>query len=137
MNLHITNTPDSDEEEFVIASLWKHNEQYESVDISPLFLNFKDDENNIIAGLISRTWWGALEVQYLWVSEKYRKSGLGRQLMQAAEKEALKRGCHLAYVDTFGFQAKGFYEKLGYKEYGNLPGYAHKHTRHYLAKLIR
>ncbi|WP_224554881.1 GNAT family N-acetyltransferase [Pectobacterium versatile] len=137
MNLHITNTPDSDEEEFVIASLWKHNEQYEAVDISPLFLNFKDDENNIIAGLISRTWWGALEVQYLWVSEKYRKSGLGRQLMQVAEKEALKRGCHLAYVDTFGFQAKGFYEKLGYKEYGNLPGYAHKHTRHYLAKLIR
>ncbi|KHN90662.1 GNAT family N-acetyltransferase [Pectobacterium actinidiae] len=137
MNLNITNTPDSDEEEFVIASLWKHNEQYEAVDISPLFLNFKDDENNIIAGLISRTWWGALEVQYLWVSEKYRKSGLGRQLMQVAEKEALKRGCHLAYVDTFGFQAKGFYEKLGYKEYGNLPGYAHKHTRHYLAKLIR
>ncbi|MEQ9889657.1 GNAT family N-acetyltransferase [Pectobacterium aroidearum] len=137
MNLHITNTPDSDEEEFVIASLWKHNEQYDAVDISPLFLNFKDDENNIIAGLISRTWWGALEVQYLWVSEKHRKSGLGRQLMQAAEKEALNRGCHLAYVDTFEFQAKGFYEKLGYREYGNLPGYAHKHTRHYLAKLIR
>lgn len=137
MNLHITNTPDSDEEEFVIASLWKHNAQYDAVDISPLFLNFKDDENNIIAGLISRTWWGALEVQYLWVSEKHRKSGLGRQLMQAAEKEALNRGCHLAYVDTFEFQAKGFYEKLGYREYGNLPGYAHKHTRHYLAKLIR
>ncbi|WP_225087074.1 GNAT family N-acetyltransferase [Pectobacterium colocasium] len=137
MNLHITHTPDSDEEEFVIASLWKHNEQYDTVDIFPLFLNFKDDENNIIAGLISRTWWGALEVQYLWVSEKYRKSGLGRQLMQFAEKEALKRGCHLAYVDTFEFQAKGFYEKLGYKEYGNLPGYAHRHTRHYLAKLIR
>ncbi|MEQ9915889.1 GNAT family N-acetyltransferase [Pectobacterium aroidearum] len=137
MNLHITHTPDSDEEEFVIASLWKHNEQYDAVDISPLFLNFKDDENNIIAGLISRTWWGALEVQYLWVSEKHRKSGLGRQLMQAAEKEALNRGCHLAYVDTFEFQAKGFYEKLGYREYGNLPGYAHKHTRHYLAKLIR
>ncbi|AOR64075.1 GNAT family N-acetyltransferase [Pectobacterium wasabiae] len=137
MNLNITDTPESDEEEFVIASLWKHNAQYDAVDISPLFLNFKDDEGNIIAGLISRTWWGALEVQYLWVSEEYRQSGLGRKLMQTAEKEALKRDCHLAYVDTFEFQAKGFYEKLGYKEYGNLPGYAHKHTRHYLAKLIR
>ncbi|KHN52354.1 GNAT family N-acetyltransferase [Pectobacterium fontis] len=137
MHLNITNTPDSDEEEFVIASLWKHNEQYDAVDISPLFLNFKDDENNIIAGLISRTWWGALEVQYLWVSDEHRKNGLGRKLMQHAEKEALQRGCHLAYVDTFEFQAKGFYEKLGYKEYGNLPGYAHKHTRYYLAKLIR
>ncbi|MFP9230023.1 GNAT family N-acetyltransferase [Pectobacterium cacticida] len=137
MKLQITDSPNADEEAFVIASLWKHNAQYDPVDITPLFLNFRDDENHIIAGLISRTWWGALEVQYLWVSEPYRNNGLGRQLMQAAEREALNRGCHMAYVDTFEFQAKGFYEKLGYQEYGNLPGYAHKHTRIYLAKLIR
>ncbi|MBJ7221993.1 MULTISPECIES: GNAT family N-acetyltransferase [unclassified Brenneria] len=137
MNLNITDNPDKNEEEFVIQSLWKHNQQYDDVDIHPLFLNVKDDTGAIVAGLVARTWWGGLEVQYLWVDEKHRKSGLGRQLMQKAEEEALRRGCHLAYVDTFSFQARGFYEKLGYREYGNLPGYAHKHTRHYLAKLIR
>lgn len=137
MNLTITDTPNETEEEFVISSLWKHNEQFEHVDIHPLFLNFKDDEQNIIAGLVARTWWGGLEVQYLWVSADYQKTGLGRQLMLKAEEEALKRGCHLAYVDTFNFQAKGFYEKLGYREYGSLPEYAHRFTRHYLAKMIR
>ncbi len=136
MNLTITDAPCQDEEEFVISSLWAHNEHFEHVDIHPLFLNFKDQEQNIIAGLVARTWWGGLEVQYLWVSADYQKTGLGRALMLQAEEEALKRGCHLAYVDTFNFQAKGFYEKLGYREYGNLPQYAHKFTRHYLSKLI-
>ncbi|WJV67748.1 GNAT family N-acetyltransferase [Pectobacteriaceae bacterium CE70] len=137
MNLNITDTPNQKEEDYVIKSLWQHNEQYNAVDIHPLFLTITDDDNNIIAGLVARTWWGGLDIQYLWVSEKYRKSGLGSQLMQNAEEEALKRGCHMAYVDTFSFQARGFYEKRGYREYGNLPGFAHRHTRHYLSKRIQ
>ncbi|WP_315708311.1 GNAT family N-acetyltransferase [Brenneria uluponensis] len=137
MNLNITDTPNQKEEDYVIKSLWQHNEQYDAVDIHPLFLTITDDDNNIIAGLVARTWWGGLDIQYLWVSEKYRKSGLGSQLMQNAEEEALKRGCHMAYVDTFSFQARGFYEKRGYREYGNLSGFAHRHTRHYLSKRIQ
>ncbi|MCV9878579.1 GNAT family N-acetyltransferase [Brenneria izbisi] len=136
MYLNITDTPDKDEENFVIQSLWKHNEQYDAVDIHPLFLNIKNAAGHIVAGLVARTWWSALEIQYLWVSEAHRKTGLGGQLMKQAEEAALKRGCHLAYVDTFSFQARGFYQKLGYREYGSLPGYAHRHTRHYLSKAI-
>lgn len=91
MNLNITDTPNQKEEDYVIKSLWQHNEQYNAVDIHPLFLTITDDDNNIIAGLVARTWWGGLDIQYLWVSEKYRKSGLGSQLMQNAEEEALTR----------------------------------------------
>lgn len=136
MKLHVTDKPDDKEQEYVIESLWRHNEDYEHVDIRPLFLHFTNNEGGIIAGLVARTWWGGLEVQYLWVSAEYRKTGLGSQLMRRAEEEALARGCHMAYVDTFNFQAKGFYEKLGYKEYGSQPDYAHKYTRHYLTKHI-
>lgn len=34
-----------------------------------------------------------------------------------AEKEGGKRGCTIAYTDTFTWQAPEFYKKLGYKEY--------------------
>ncbi|ACT08100.1 GCN5-related N-acetyltransferase [Dickeya chrysanthemi Ech1591] len=136
MKLHVTDKPNEKEQEHVIESLWRHNENYEHVDIRPLFLHFTNDDGLIVAGLVARTWWGGLEVQYLWVSNEYRNTGLGSQLMRQAEKEAMTRGCHMAYVDTFSFQAKGFYEKLGYQEYGALPDYAHKYTRHYLAKNI-
>ncbi|MFC0225580.1 GNAT family N-acetyltransferase [Serratia aquatilis] len=136
MKINLTDTPAPQDEEFVIDSLWAHNHKYDAVDIHPLFLTITDDSNKIVAGLVARTWWGGLEVQYLWVSDYYRKKGYGRELMLRAEQEALERGCHMAYVDTFSFQAQGFYEKLGYRPYGNLDGYAHKHTRIYLAKKI-
>lgn len=122
------------EEEFIIDSLWQHNNQFTSVDIVPLRVTARDEQDQIIAGLVARTWWGGLDIQYLWVAEAYRKIGVGRSLMQQAEQEAKKRGCHMAYVDTFSFQAVGFYQGLGYSEYGHLAGFAHQHTRYYLAK---
>ncbi|OSN07004.1 acetyltransferase [Lonsdalea iberica] len=134
MKLNITDTPNPQDEEFVIQRLLQHNKKFQEGDIYPLFLTFTNDNNDIIAGLVARTWWGALEIKFLWVDEPYRHAGLGRQMMQQAETEAIKRGCHMAYVDTFSFQAKGFYEKLGYQEYGHLAGYAHRFTRHYLRK---
>jgi GNAT superfamily N-acetyltransferase len=136
MKINVTDTPNPQDEEFVIDSLWAHNHQYDAVDIHPLFLTVTDDRGQIVAGLVARTWWGGLEVQYLWVGDEYRKKGYGRDLMLRAEQEAVKRGCHMAYVDTFSFQAQSFYEKLGYQPYGNLAGYAHRHTRIYLAKNI-
>ena len=136
MNINVTDTPNPQDEEYVIDSLWAHNNKTEAVDIHPLFLTVTHDNGKIVAGLVARTWWGGIQGHYLRESDEYRKSGYGRQLMEKAEEEAIKRGCHMAYVDTFDFQARGFYEKLGYRVYGDLGGYAKKYTRHYLAKEI-
>lgn len=136
MKITVTDTPADADETFVINSLWQSNAKTTPVDIHPLFLTLRDENNQIMAGLVARTWWGGLEVQYLWVSDDCRGQGVGRDLMLAAEQEAIQRGCHMAYVDTFNFQAVGFYEKLGYCAYGELGDYAHLHTRHYLAKKI-
>jgi GNAT superfamily N-acetyltransferase len=53
-------------------------------------------------------------------SDALRGTGIGRALIGAAERRALERGCHSAWVDTFSFQAPGFYRKLGYKPFGEL-----------------
>ncbi len=37
-----------------------------------------------------------------------------------AETEAMRRGCKWARLETFSFQARGFYEKLGYRVIGAL-----------------
>ena len=134
MKITLTDNPISADEDFVIDNLWAYNARTTPVDIHPLVLTLRDDRGQILAGLVARTWWGALEIQYLWVSDACRGKGTGRELIQSAEREAKKRGCHMAYVDTFDFQAKGFYEKLGYVAYGELGDYAHQHTRHYLSK---
>ena len=39
-----------------------------------------------------------------------------------------------ALLDTYNFQALGFYQKNGYKVFGRLTGFSGKHDRHYLHK---
>jgi len=129
----ITN-PSHQEKNVITDGLWSHNATFHPVEIEPFLLYCTDDDGNVAGGLIAQTWWGTLEIQYLWIAERIRGKGYGKELMSAAEAEAKNRNCHMATVDTFDFQAKSFYEKLGYKEYGSLPGYAHKFRRHYLAK---
>lgn len=132
--MKIIHDPSYEEKNQITDGLWGHNEAYHHVDIKPFLINYTDDSGIVKGGLIAQTWWGALEIQYLWVSEELRGKGYGKRMMEMAEEEARKRNCHMAYVDTFDFQAKSFYEKLGFAEYGSLGGYAHKFRRHYLAK---
>jgi len=92
-------------------------------------------EKEVVAGLAGKTYCGWLFIRYLWVSESLRGRGVGRELMVQAEARARDRGCHSAWVDTFSFQAPGFYEKLGYEEFGRLD-YPPDHRRHFLKKRL-
>jgi ribosomal protein S18 acetylase RimI-like enzyme len=75
-------------------------------------------------------------VKFLWVAETYRGRGWGKSLMEAAEKEARRRGVRNAYVDTFSFQAPEFYRKLGYREFGRLDDFPTGHRRSWLTKAL-
>ena len=65
-----------------------------------------------------------------------RGTGLGRKVLGAIEDEGRRRGCSHVQLDTFEFQALGFYQRRGYSEYGTLDGFAADATRHYLHKVI-
>jgi ribosomal protein S18 acetylase RimI-like enzyme len=74
-----------------------------------------DENGRIVAGcLAARTVWGTAEVSVLWVDEAYRKQGLGTQLLADVEKDFRENGCNIVLLDTFDWQARGFYEKQGY-----------------------
>ena len=92
-------------------------------------------EGEIIAGLAGETYCGWLFVRYLWVSDGLRGRGVGRELMGRAEARARERGCHSAWLDTYSFQALGFYRKLGYEEFGRLD-YPPYHQKHFLKKRL-
>jgi GNAT superfamily N-acetyltransferase len=81
---------------------------------------FAREREAIVAGLAGETYSSWLFIKYLWVSDALRVRGIGRALIGAAEERALERGCHSAWVDTFSFQAPGFYRKLGYEPFGEL-----------------
>jgi len=101
-----------------------------------LCLVLRDAEGTILGGLIGATYWGYLYVDLLWLPEAQRGKGYGRQLMCQAEEEARLRGCKNAYLDTFSFQAPGFYQKLGYTVYGELGEFPPGHKRFWLTKAL-
>ena len=95
----------------------------EVAESEPLNLYVEDEHGEIMAGLVAETFGNWLEIEYLFVKEDLRGQGIGSQLLQQAESEAKKRNCRFAFVNTYQFQAPGFYQKQGYKEVFTLKDY--------------
>lgn len=88
----------------------------------------------LAGGLLGFTHWNWLFLKQLWLAAEFRGGGLGQRVVVTAEEEAVARGCAHVHCDTFGFQALGFYQRLGYKIFGQLEDYPPGHTRYYLQK---
>ena len=105
-------------------------------DVRPLVLALEGDDGAVVGGLWGRTAYGWLFVELLVVPESLRGRGLGTELMTRAETEAIARGCHNAWLDTFEFQARGFYERLGYTCFGELKDYPAGSARYFMRKTL-
>jgi len=90
----------------------------------------------IVGGLTGWTWMGWCYVELLWIEERYRGKGYGAQLMRKAEAEVRKRGVRNMFLDTYSFQAPGFYKKLGFRQYGKLRDFPKGHNRYLLKKAL-
>jgi ribosomal protein S18 acetylase RimI-like enzyme len=136
MRIEVTDAPYKEDEAFVIAQTREYNRAFAENDHKSLCVFARDGMGVIIGGLTGRTYWQYLEISFLWVDEKYRGEGYATKLMNAAEAEARARGCKRVFLDTLSFQALGLYLKLGYVEFGRLPGFSGKHDRHFLHKQL-
>jgi GNAT superfamily N-acetyltransferase len=99
-----------------------------------LVLTVRDEEGRLVAGLYGWTWGGTGFVDLLFVDEDRRGSGLGSRLLDQAEDEARRRGCHQMLLSTHTFQAPGFYAARGYEERGRYPDYPAGQAQVMLAK---
>jgi GNAT superfamily N-acetyltransferase len=87
-----------------------------------------------IGGLTARIGYTRMFVELLFVPEHLRGTGIGRQLMERAEDVAREHGCTGIWLDTFTFQAPGFYQKLGYSVFGEIRDYPPGFSRFFLHK---
>ena len=97
----------------------------------------RDEAGEVVAGLHGFTWGGYAKIEWLWLAEHLRGSGLGQRLVEAAEAEAAARGCRVVRVDTHTFQAPGFYERLGYRRVGEAADTPVGHREVFYAKELR
>ena len=135
IELEIAREPDAQDVRTVREAVYAYNrskageQQYE-----PLTIFLRDSHGRLVGGLLGSTYWRWLTMDFLWVAEELRDRGHGTQLLIAAEREALGRGCKHACLDTFSFQAKGFYERMGYVAFGVLHDFPGEHMRYFMWK---
>jgi GNAT superfamily N-acetyltransferase len=133
----VTDAPTAEDLAALRARIAAHNrEHHPSGPDRPVACFVRDHDGELVAGGSGATWWGWLTVEHLWVAASQRGSGLGAQVLGALEDEARRRGCGAVCLDTFSFQAKPFYERQGYAQFGELPDFPEGATRHFLWKRL-
>jgi len=114
-----------------------YNEQQAGDDSShSLCFVLRGPDEEIAGGVIGAVHYTWLYVDLMWVREDLRGQGYGHRLLTLVEEAARDLGAQHAYLDTFSFQAPGFYEKHGYQVFGELRDFPPGHTRTYLAKQL-
>ena len=129
--------PNENEIRYIRESLYRFNEEIVGEDgHKPINIVEYDDNGDIIGGIIAGTYWGWMYVDILWVREDHRRKGIGSKLLEEAEKEAIRRGCHHVHLDTRSWQAPDFYKKHGYEVIGVLPDVPKGNQKYLLIKTL-
>jgi ribosomal protein S18 acetylase RimI-like enzyme len=93
-------------------------------EMQPIRLNARNEAGVVVGGLRAFVFLYWLRVEVLWVDEPARGVGLGSRLLRQAEDQARAHGAQNAALETFEWQAPGFYAKQGYEEVARIDGYA-------------
>ena len=97
----------------------------------------RDDAGAVRGGVSVIMNFDVLWLKMVWLDEAWRGHGHGRPLIDAAEAEGRRRGAVLAWLETFDWQARPFYERLGYAVYAELPHDGGRHTRFFMKKTCK
>ena len=124
--------------QFVRVGLGRFNESKAGErKLRPLILSLVDEQGHVVGGVVGESFWNAIHIEMLWVADEQRGRGYGKRLLEAAEIEARARGGEVVYLNTFSFQAPMFYERLGYKKFGELADVPKGEKRIWYAKRLR
>ncbi|GAA2266712.1 N-acetyltransferase [Streptomyces ruber] len=103
----------------------------------PLQVWALDEGGELAGGTVGHTWAGWLHVTFLWVDARYRERGLGSRILSETERIAREeRGCRDSRLETWDFQAPGFYLKQGYEVVCVIPDYPPGITEYTLTKRL-
>ncbi|MBQ3559094.1 MAG: GNAT family N-acetyltransferase [Agathobacter sp.] len=96
-----------------------------------------EEEGQLVAGLDACvTAFKILYVSTVFVDEKYRRKGYGKQLIYEMEKRAKEMGVNTIRLDTFSWQGKEFYEALGYEIVGSYENADDSYAEYFFLKRI-
>jgi GNAT superfamily N-acetyltransferase len=103
---------------------------------SPHNFFLRSGDGEILGGALGNIWGDWMFVAYLWVDRALRGKGYATRLMATAEEHARAKQSGNAFLDTFSFQARPLYEKLGYHLFGEEKDHPKGHNRYLMTKRL-
>ena len=94
----------------------------------------EEGSEEVVGGLSAYNLWGSFFISLVVAPEGGRGRGLGKDLLARAEAEARRLECRHMWLDTFAFQARPFYERLGFTVFGQIEGPAPQYPRYFMIK---
>jgi GNAT superfamily N-acetyltransferase len=134
-SIALLDAPTAEDRQIILDRLGAFNREVGGpTGFGPLCVAIRDGEGVLQGGLWGATLFAWLSIDLLFVPEVLRGRGAGAELLRRAEAAARARGCIGAFLNTFSFQARGFYEKQGYAVFGEIPDHPPGGARLFLSK---
>lgn len=124
--MEIKNIEDSNFEKIIGTQLHKFNREncewiLKNTEEKPTKTNYCNfgvyDNDKLIGGAVGYIAWKWYFLDQLWIDKQYRKSGIGTKIINKIEQCAKDKELLGVRMETWSFQARGFYEKKGYEVY--------------------
>lgn len=106
--------------------------------IKPLILRAINADGINVGGISGYIFYGSLVIDVLWIDKKYRKNGIGKQLLKFAEDIAIKENLLIITISTMEWwDVVNFYKKNGYKIEFIRTGFAKNKKQIHLIKRLQ
>ena len=96
----------------------------------------KNDQGEVCGGAGGYVLYGCLYIDLLYIDAAHRGHGNGLKLMQEIEAFALTKDCHMLAVCTMDWEARPFYETLGFQHEFTRSGFNNNSAMHFLKKAL-
>ncbi len=141
MNIELDVSPSEADLQVIGQGIKAYNRKYmpDAVAFEPdtRFAAFaRDEAGAVVGGVRVNAFWNYCLIELLWLSEAVRGQGVGTRLMHLIEGHAKAKGFEYIRTETLDVQARGFYEKLGYRVYGELADFPKGHTLYCVVKKL-
>jgi len=93
-----------------------------------------DEAGKLCGGVVARGSHDKLYADIVGLDESLRGGGHCRAMMDKVENKARELGAKIAWLYTLSWQARPFYEKLGYRLFGEMPFHDGAYRRYFMRK---
>ncbi|KAB8066990.1 GNAT family N-acetyltransferase [Janthinobacterium violaceinigrum] len=135
----VSDTIDAEVEQTILEGLNAYNDAitgYQDRQVLSVVVRDRDSQR-VLGGAMGRTSLGLLFLDLFYLPASLRGLGMGSRILEQFEEEGRRRGCASAVLYTISFQAPEFYERRGWRRFGEIACSPEGTSRVFMSKTLQ